>query len=149
MKSAPKRAEPIGPSPYAQALADTGISTQSASRYQALANVPHETFEAALRDPEKPTTAGVLARALKCLGDPRVVLVEPNGEQAVGVKRRLRHDGRPPSGCAVQPLHVGRLRLALGQRLQPIGPGLQRVALLVHVLVLIVVAALHPAQAVR
>ena len=28
------------PSPYAKALAETGISTQTASRYQALANVP-------------------------------------------------------------------------------------------------------------
>lgn len=42
-RSAPKRAEPIAPSPYAEALDRTGISTQSASRYQALANVPVAT----------------------------------------------------------------------------------------------------------
>jgi hypothetical protein len=37
VKSAPRRGEPIRPSPYARALADTGVSTQAASRYQALA----------------------------------------------------------------------------------------------------------------
>ncbi len=37
------------PSPYAKALAETGISTQTASRYQALANVPTAVFESALR----------------------------------------------------------------------------------------------------
>lgn len=45
---------PAPPSPYAQALADTGVSRQQAHRYQALADVPKETFEAALREPEKP-----------------------------------------------------------------------------------------------
>lgn len=49
-------------SPYAEALQSTGISRQTAHRYQALANVPQETFEAALREPEKPTTSGLLAR---------------------------------------------------------------------------------------
>lgn len=49
------------PSPYAQALAETGISTQTASRYQALANVPAAVFEQALRDPEiKPTTTQLI-----------------------------------------------------------------------------------------
>jgi hypothetical protein len=57
VKSASKRAEPIHPSPYAQALADTGISTQSASRYQRLADVPQAEFEEALRAPDvKPST---------------------------------------------------------------------------------------------
>lgn len=61
--TSPKRAGKSGPSPYAKALADTGISTQTASRYQALANVPAATFEAALREPAKPTTSGLLAKA--------------------------------------------------------------------------------------
>src|SRR5690606_21683624 len=55
--------EATGFSPYAQALADHGMSRQSAHRFQALANVPEEDFEAALKAPEKPTTAGVLGRA--------------------------------------------------------------------------------------
>ncbi|GIK83038.1 MAG: hypothetical protein BroJett024_41430 [Alphaproteobacteria bacterium] len=55
--------QPKLPSPYAEALQSTGISRQTAHRYQALANVPSETFESALRDPEKPTTTGVLAKA--------------------------------------------------------------------------------------
>lgn len=50
-------------SPYAEALQSTGISRQTAHRYQALADVSQETFESALRDPEKPTTTGVLAKA--------------------------------------------------------------------------------------
>lgn len=37
--------------PYSQALADTGVSTQAASRYQALAAVPKEIFDQALHDP--------------------------------------------------------------------------------------------------
>jgi len=51
------------PSPLADALSRTGISRQTAHRYQALAAVPAATFEAALRDPEKPTTTGLLAKA--------------------------------------------------------------------------------------
>lgn len=51
------------PSPYAETLARTGISRQTAHRYEALANVPKDVFEAALRDPVKPTTSGVLAKA--------------------------------------------------------------------------------------
>jgi len=37
-------------SPYAKALADNNISTQAASRYQALADVPKEIIEEALQD---------------------------------------------------------------------------------------------------
>jgi hypothetical protein len=64
-KSTPNDAECFipqpAPSPYAQALAGTGISTQTASRYQALANVPTAVFESALRDPEiKPTTTQLI-----------------------------------------------------------------------------------------
>jgi hypothetical protein len=51
------------PTPYADALQRTGISRQSANRYEALANVPKETFEAALREPVKPTTTAILEKA--------------------------------------------------------------------------------------
>lgn len=51
-------------SPYARALAETGLSTQTASRYQALANVPERDFEEALRDPAtKPTTTRLIQSA--------------------------------------------------------------------------------------
>lgn len=63
LRSASKAATPIHPSPYAETLARTGISRQTAHRYEALANVPKDVFEAALRDPVKPTTTGVLAKA--------------------------------------------------------------------------------------
>lgn len=51
------------PSPYAQALASDQISTQAASRYQALAEVPQEVFDDALRSPEKPSTRGLIEKA--------------------------------------------------------------------------------------
>jgi hypothetical protein len=51
-------------SPYAQTLADNHIDRWTAHRYQQLASVPHETFEAALASPgKKPTSAGVLRAA--------------------------------------------------------------------------------------
>lgn len=50
-------------SPYAETLERQGISRQAAHRFQALANVPHETFEAALAAPEKPSAAAVLKYA--------------------------------------------------------------------------------------
>jgi hypothetical protein len=59
----PRRGE-IPPSPYAQALADNGISTQAASRYQALADVPRDVIEQAFRDPEvKPSTRRLIEEA--------------------------------------------------------------------------------------
>jgi hypothetical protein len=50
-------------SPYAAALESSGISRQSASRYQALAaEIPKETFEAHLADPvRKPRTNRIIA----------------------------------------------------------------------------------------
>jgi len=63
------------PSPYAEGLQSTGISTQTASRYQALANVPAPVFEQALRAPEtKPTTNGILranGARTNCFSAPR------------------------------------------------------------------------------
>ena len=44
-----------GASEYSKALADPGISTQTASRYQALANVPQPVFEESLQDPPPPS----------------------------------------------------------------------------------------------
>jgi hypothetical protein len=58
-----KAAIPAPISPYREALTQAQIPERTAQRYQALANVPKETFEAALREPEKPTTTGLLARA--------------------------------------------------------------------------------------
>lgn len=51
------------PSPFAEALADTGMSRQTAHRYQALASVPKDVFEEALSGPDRASTAGVLARS--------------------------------------------------------------------------------------
>jgi hypothetical protein len=39
----------VPPSPYAEALQNTGISRQTANRWQGLAAVPAETFEQHLR----------------------------------------------------------------------------------------------------
>lgn len=55
---------PAEKSPYAEALERTGVSRQTANRYQALANIPEQDFEDALRDPvQKPTTSGLIRSA--------------------------------------------------------------------------------------
>jgi hypothetical protein len=58
-----EQAMATGPSPYASALRDHGISRQTAHKFQALANIPEADFERALKAPEKPSTKGVIARA--------------------------------------------------------------------------------------
>lgn len=50
-------------SEYTQALQTSGLSKQTAHRYQALARVPAAQFEAALRDPVKPTTTSLIKSA--------------------------------------------------------------------------------------
>jgi hypothetical protein len=72
------------PTPYARALDEHGISTQSASRYQRLALVPAEEFEQALRAPDKPTTTGVLTLAR------RATELEPPNPQATWLWARMR-----------------------------------------------------------
>ena len=52
------------PSPYNQALEANQLTRKTASKYQQLASIPPETFEAALAAPaKKPTTSGVLRAA--------------------------------------------------------------------------------------
>ena len=73
-------------SPYASALSDMGMSRQQAHRFQSLANVDRETFEAALASPEKPTTNGIIARA-KLKADPQKPKV---ADEALWLWGRLR-----------------------------------------------------------
>lgn len=48
-------------SPYSEAIAKSGISKQTANRWQALASIPDKDFEDALSNPqEKPTTAKLI-----------------------------------------------------------------------------------------
>lgn len=47
-------------SQYAEALQRTGISRQTAHRYQALADVPMTVLEASFKDTSKPTTTSIL-----------------------------------------------------------------------------------------
>jgi hypothetical protein len=54
---------PTGRNAYTQALTEHGISTQSASRYQRLADVPSDEFEAVLAGDAKPSTTRILAEA--------------------------------------------------------------------------------------
>jgi hypothetical protein len=57
--------------PYAEALEKNAISTQSASRFQRLADIPQPEFEAALADPEtKPSTRGMIDR-VDIINDPQ------------------------------------------------------------------------------
>ena len=51
-------------SPYAEALRETNVSERAASRFQALAAVPQETFDEAIRDPVvTPTVRAVIEKA--------------------------------------------------------------------------------------
>lgn len=70
-------------SPYATALADTGMSRQTAHRYQQLADMPRGDFEAALAGPEKPSTSGII-RAFREPQKPRV------SDEALWLWGRLR-----------------------------------------------------------
>jgi hypothetical protein len=74
-KSLSDDATGFAPSPFAQALADTGISRQQASRLQAIADVPTKTFEAALTS-EKPTMA--VKQATKSKGVPAPARPRPS-----------------------------------------------------------------------
>jgi hypothetical protein len=52
-----------GPSPYNKALADNKLTRQTAHRYQRLADVPRDDFEAELANPKiKPSTSRILSR---------------------------------------------------------------------------------------
>jgi len=54
-------ATPAAPSEYRQAIDQAGIPERTARNYQALANVPKDVFEEALRDPvRKPTTTALI-----------------------------------------------------------------------------------------
>lgn len=57
---------PVQPpkSEYARTLDDLGMSRQKAHRFQQLAAVPKETFEAALADPVKQPTAAAIVRQI-------------------------------------------------------------------------------------
>jgi hypothetical protein len=47
----------------AQTLADLGLSKTQSSRFQKLADIPQDQFEAGLAAPRRPTTSGLLAGA--------------------------------------------------------------------------------------
>lgn len=80
-------------SEYAAALESTGISRQSAHRYQQLAAVPSETFEAALVDPVKHPTAAAIVREAR---DP-VPQINPHALRIWGKARDFER--QRDSGC--------------------------------------------------
>jgi len=84
-----------GPSPYATALAEQGMSRQAAHRFQSLASIPEREFEAALRGPEKPTTAGFLkhAEARKAAQAPSTPRVSDAGLWLWGRLRDFENEG--------------------------------------------------------
>lgn len=86
-----------GPSPYAAALADQGMSRQQASRYQAIANIPEPVFEKALSGPEKATTTGMLKQAQEARSQVRDPAPKPRVSEAAlwlwGTLRDFENDG--------------------------------------------------------
>lgn len=69
----------IEASEYSAALESAGLSRQTAHRYQQLAEVPSETFERALANPEsRPTTTGILRES-------RIERVQPIDPRALRV----------------------------------------------------------------
>ena len=86
-----------GPSPYAAALADQGMSRQQASRYQAIANIPEPVFEKALSGPEKATTAGMIKQAQEARAQVREPAPKPRVSEAAlwlwGTLRDFENDG--------------------------------------------------------
>lgn len=59
-------------SPYAAALETNGMSRQTAHRFQALANVPQETFERALKGPDRPSARRIIAEVATQPAKPKV-----------------------------------------------------------------------------
>lgn len=96
-QSISEQARSRGPSPYAAALADQGMSRQQASRYQALANIPAPVFEQALSGPEKATTAGMLKQAQGARAQVRDPAPKPRVSDAAlwlwGTLRDFENDG--------------------------------------------------------
>lgn len=86
-----------GPSPYAAALSEQGMSRQQASRYQALANIPEPVFEQALSGPEKATTTGMLKQAQEARAQVRDPAPKPRVSEAAlwlwGTLRDFENDG--------------------------------------------------------
>jgi len=86
-----------GPSPYAAALSEQGMSRQQASRYQALADIPEPVFEKALSGPEKATTTGMLKQAQEARAQVRDPAPKPRVSEAAlwlwGTLRDFENDG--------------------------------------------------------
>lgn len=92
-------------SPYAQALAETGLSRQTAHRYQQLAAVPKDTFEQALADPVAHPSASRIVREAR---DPVTPVVQQLDRDALRVWGNARDFERQrDDACDVRDLFDG------------------------------------------
>lgn len=76
-------------------LAEMGITKDQSSKWQQLAKVPEEQFEAALAGPSKPSTNGILAAvaATSEASPPAVAPMDPQALWLWGVVRQFERDG--------------------------------------------------------
>lgn len=136
-EAAPAPTEPPA-SPYRDALERQGISTQAASRFQRLADIPAETFERALSAPVKPSTAGMLREhddRSEMRQTPRTPLVS---DDALGLWGTLRDFER-------QGLLGSQPRLLLAQMTDAMRADIRRLAPLITDLLAELEACLEPA----
>jgi hypothetical protein len=79
-----------GVSEYREALNRTGTSERTAERYQALADIPSETFESHLANPiRKPATNRIISEAR----DPQPKAIDDNALWIWGRARDFEKDG--------------------------------------------------------
>jgi hypothetical protein len=78
-----------GPAPKRDILHEAGISSQRASEWERLADIPDDKFETAMAESEMPTTTGILATTAL----PKAVAIAPRAMKIWSLCKALSSDG--------------------------------------------------------